>query len=515
MKHIKFLAFALMFGLLFGLWVGKSESFPSFYGVVSPILVVTAGVYGLVVIWDWAGRKTSLAWMMLLALVVRLAVGLGLNLALPVYGYGEPCQQQGYLFKDACRRDAEAFALAQSDAVLLPSSGIELDSDQYGGLAFFSAWIYRYLSPDAHRPLLVLVVGIFCVGMGVPFLYLGVRSRFSNRAALVAGWVFAIYPDAVFFSASQMREPFILGFSALAFWSGLTLRDNHRARLAIMCLSLLIVAFFSPRAALVEAGVLAVWIGLDCGVVSAQKSPWLAWAGLGMGGLLLALFTWGWFTASSRWDVQVTVSASGWMQKIIGEVGEEWTLLIVGVYGLAQPVLPAALTEDAIPLWKGIAIVRSTGWYGLAPLIAYGCFAVRKERFPGRRRRLIWVSLAVAAWLVIASIRAGGDMTDNPRYRLMLLPWIALLVGWTVDRIIQHRERWFAHFVTVEAIFLGFFTQWYASRHLRLGGRLPFWQMAAWIVGLSLLVLLIAVVRGRLWKQAMRPAEAGDKKPER
>ena len=45
---------------------------------------------------------------------------------------------------------------------------ITLDNDQYGGLAFLSGWIYRYLSPDAHRPFLVRACGHDGGGLVVP-----------------------------------------------------------------------------------------------------------------------------------------------------------------------------------------------------------------------------------------------------------------------------------------------------------------------------------------------------------
>jgi hypothetical protein len=159
------------------------------------------------------------------------------------------------------------------------------------------------------------------------------------------------------------------------------------------------------------------------------------------------------------------------------------------VYGLAQPVLPAALTETSIPLWQSLGIFRAAGWYALAPFLVYGLFTVWKEPLVQRRRILIWLVLAVCAWLAISTLRGGGDQTDNPRYRSLFLPWLALLAAWAVDRALALRDAWLWRWILVEGIFLGFFTHWYVSRYLRIAGRLPFWQMLAWILFLSGLVL--------------------------
>jgi hypothetical protein len=174
-------------------------------------------------------------------------------------------------------------------------------------------------------------------------------------------------------------------------------------------------------------------------------------------------------------------------------------------YGLARPVLPAAIAEPAESvLWKVIVIFRSIGWYALAPFLIYSLFAVWKENDLKQRRRLIWLVFAVFLWLLVASARGGGDATDNPRYRILFIPWMALLAGWAVDWALTHRDAWLWRWLTIEAIFLGFFTNWYFSRYFLVWGRLSFWHMAAWIIGLSALVL----VGGWVWDRSKVRARA-------
>jgi hypothetical protein len=79
---------------------------------------------------------------------------------------------------------------------------------------------------------------------------------------------------------------------------------------------------------------------------------------------------------------------------------------------------------------------------------------------------------SLAAWVLVVSIRGGGDMTDNPRYRVLFLVWMALVAAWAVPYALARRDPWFWRWLLVEGIFLGFFTQWYFSRYFHWGGRL-------------------------------------------
>ena len=124
-------------------------------GWLAAAVLAVPAVFALLSAWRWGGGGRFLGWVIALAFLLRLALGIGLSLALPVRGYTDnECQKAGYLFKDACERDREAYSIALGDEGLFWGSGIQLDSDQYGGLAFLSAWVYRYLSPDAHRSFL-------------------------------------------------------------------------------------------------------------------------------------------------------------------------------------------------------------------------------------------------------------------------------------------------------------------------------------------------------------------------
>jgi len=468
-------------------------------GWLAAAVILAPGLFLLERAWRWAGSGRLLGWLVGVAFLLHLAVGIGLSLALPVWGYPEEVQQAGYVFPDAYERDREAFSLARSGDRLLFNPDLSLSSDQYGGLGLTSAAVYRYLSPDAQRPFLILALGSLFFALGVPFLWVAAHLRLPARAAVLAAWVYVLYPDGIFFTASQMREPFLLGLSAMALWAVLSWRKNLRAALAVLAFSLGGMLFFATRSALFIIGVLALLFWLDFSAGRPGRAwKWLGWAGLAVGALVGAYLTWDWFRWASVWDQVLTLRNSGMLTRVLDRVGDRIRIPLIMGYGLAQPVLPAAVAEPGNPLWKGIVILRSAGWYLVAPLLAYAGLRAWNEEDPPRRRLVLWAVISVAAWACVASLRAGGDMTDNPRYRMLFLVFIALAVGWAVDWALARRDAWLGRFLLVEAIFLGFFSQWYAVRYFTGGVKMDFYQMLGWIAGLSMLVLAGGWVWDRL-----------------
>lgn len=478
-------------------------------GWLASTLLLSICFYILIAAWQWAGSSRILGWMVALAFFLRLGLGVGLSLALPVWGSpGEPVQQAGYLFPDAYERDHRAWELAQSGLPLWVSFRDELATDQYGGLLALSAGVYRFISPDAHRPFLILILGAFTSALGVIFLRQAVCLHWPTRVANIAAWIYVLYPDALFFASSPMREPFLVGLSAVAFWAVLSWGRSYRAALLAGIPSVAVMALISSRVAAAVVGFLGLLFLLEY-VISRPERRWkiLGWVGLSVGLLLLLAFSWDWFQSSAAWDISVTQRTSGWVEYALENASKRTGIAIetlrspfVVAYGLARPVLPAAVAETAIPFWKTVGIVRSAGWYALAPFLLYSLFAFWKERDPRKRWRLIWLALTVVLWLVIASARGGGDGNDNPRYRSLFIVWLALLAGWAVDWALVHRDAWLWRWLAVEAIFLGFFTNWYFSRYFRIWGRMDFWQMTIWIVALSGLVLVGGWIWDR-WRQ--------------
>ena len=130
-----------------------------------------------------------------LALLLRLAAGVAVYIALPINGHNTPDDKAGYVFTDAHRRDDQAWRLASSGKPLWTAFDKSYYTDQYGGLLAFSAFTYRYLSRDAQRPLLIILLASLVAALGVPFLYKATRLLWDEKLAVVACWLFVLYPN--------------------------------------------------------------------------------------------------------------------------------------------------------------------------------------------------------------------------------------------------------------------------------------------------------------------------------
>lgn len=471
---------------------------------LSSALLLTICYLALLSAWNWAGGGRMLAWMTALAFFLRLGCGVALSLALPVYGSDSETQKSGYVFFDAFRRDEQAWQLAESKDPVWGSFQEEFYTDQYGGLLALSALVYRYSSPDSHRPQLVVILAAFAAALCIPFFWQGVRKRWGVGVAVLAGWVLALYPESILLGSSQMREPFLISLGAIAFWAVLSWLEHKRTSLVVLVASMLGLALFSSRIAVVVFGLLAVWFWLDY-VVSSwdQRRQVLGWITLAAAGLVLLFVSWEWFRSSAYLDLRLTVINSGFLDNVIGKWPWSLQVVFVVVYGLLQPMLPAAIAETSLPLWKTIVILRSLGWYLLAPFLCYSLLAVWKVQPERERRTLIWLAGFTIVWVLLSSARGGGDVWDNPRYRTILLPWLALLVSWAALWAYRQRDLWLVRIWMVEGIFLSFFTHWYLSRYLNLWKKLPFWQTIALVVVVSVLLM------GGSWLWELRRKRVG------
>lgn len=482
---------AVILGALLPLLYGQGEFLP---GWLASTVLLLPGLLLAMFLWRWAGGGRTLFALLLTALLLRLLVGAVFVQTLPVFGYpAEQTNQTGYVFYDAFFRDGQAWDLASSGLKLGMAFGNNLISDQYGGLLWLSAFIYRVLSPDAQRPFLVILLGALMFVFGLAFFWKAVRARWGDGIARWAGWIMALYPACVQLGASQMREPFLMGFIGIGMWGAGRLVERDRKGWIGAAAALLGLVLFSWRVALPVAAVLALWVLLEMtGGVQRQKLPLWGWLLILGAVVLVGVGIWPWFRESMLWDIQLMVDRSGWLQKVFRMFGSGAQIPFLTLYGLFQPVLPAALTDPAAPFWQVLGSVLALGWYLLGPLLVYAFFTVWKVKEKRDRRILIFTAVMLVVWMLVASVRAGGDQFDNPRYRTIFLPWMALLAAWAVNWARTHRDPWLGRWLIVEGIFLAFFTQWYGSRKVGgfWGGRLDFSVMVGLIVLLSLLVLV-------------------------
>ncbi len=333
---------------------------------------------------------------------MRLLVGVSLHLGLPLYGHADEDDQAGYVFTDAHIRDDQAWKLASSDRPILDAFSRKFSSDQYGGLLAFSAFVYRYLSPDAQRPLLLILLSALVAALGVPFLWMGTRQVFGEKVAYAAAWIFALYPESILLGSSAMREPYLLTFSAMAFYGfvygvselageggsirfGHELAESKTAPRIWLALGLLGMLLVSPAIALAHLIIFAGWVFFTDENRSLSWKPILVFAlifGVGLLALSASLNRSGqfddasplrvvndWLRLAVKWDAYQLERSSGWVQKLFDGMPEWMRLPFVAVYGVLQPVLPAAVFEPDNSLWQVIYLVRAAGWYLLLPML--------------------------------------------------------------------------------------------------------------------------------------------------
>ena len=459
--------------------------------------------------WNWAGKGRALAVMMVLAFALRFGFGLATVNLLPKYGHpDERREQQGFLFDDAWRRDAEAWAVSRDEDVSFPDTlTMEYKNDQYGAMGAMSMWLYEFISPDARRFTLIMLIGAFFSVLGLPFLWRALSDRWGRRICLIGCWIFALYPDSVFFSGAPMREPFLHGILCAAFWALTRLRDRRPRYPIILVLCIIACLPFSSLVAVILVGASLVWIWAE--MLIPRSKAWL-WGGIilcilgALAAIIVALPA---FQEWIHYDIYTTENSSGWVERVVGEIGGQFRSIFVAVYGLTQPVLPAILvypTATACDLahgpcttiyWKVVGIYRAAGWYILVPFLFYAIFSTFRIKDKKERPLMIMNGLFILFWIFLSSLRAGGDQIDNPRYRMIFLPWLAFMSAWGIDFAIKHRDWWLVRWIAIELIFLGFFTQWYVSRYgADIIRRFPFWKTVTYILICSAAVFATGLI---------------------
>jgi hypothetical protein len=237
-----------------------------------------------------------------------------------------------------------------------------------------------------------------------------------------------------------------------------------------------------------------------------KKRKWLK-SGILAIFLATALFGgWAWLKNTLYYDAYLTEAESGMVASLVGIIGTRWRLPFVILYGLIQPVLPAALVYQSLPVWKGIAILRAAGWYFAIPFLLYGVGAIWKEARKNQNWGLFWLTMLMLVWVVVSSARAGGDQWDNPRYRAIFLPWLALIIGWIWQYLRQTRAAWFWRIAFLESAFVLLFTNWYLNRVFATGILIPINILL--IVYCVLLVIVIGV--GVIWDLKRKKSPAND-----
>ena len=452
--------------------------------------IVIALCTGLLILCCWLLREENLpgwlGYLLIAAVVLRLLAGVFWFTALPVFGHGSPEEMGGYVMADAAKRDQGAFELAQSDDPLWNSFSNNRKIDQYGGMLFFSGLVYRYLGGSQHNPLLIVVFTAFGSALAVLFLWAFSKRAWGDQEAKVGALILTCYPEAILLGSTQMREAFTMTLTMAAFFGLIFFFQERKwGGLVWLLLSLVSGVILSPPyAALLFGMLLIAALPLRNLIPEDQQIPGKSialtisiaavcilaglWWGLGQfapEGMTNPISVLGWWVRKSTGlQAHITRLDSGWTQQAF-RLAPGWAHApMLLIYGTLQPFLPAALAAGShANIWRLIAIWRAAGWILLLPLLVYAPFRAFKKR--DKETFTLVLCLLVWAGILAASIRGGGDLWDNPRYRSAFIGLQVGVAAWTLAANRRTHDPWLCRIYISILIVLAWFIPWYLYRY--------------------------------------------------
>jgi hypothetical protein len=474
-----------LFGLSFILaWVSSGFEGVQNWGSFLVVLILASGI----MLGGWVAVKADksldlpewLGWLIIGAALLRLLAGGIWYAGLPSWGYGSEVEQAGYIMADAHLRDTTAWKFSQSAKPLWEAFSGTRNVDQYGGMLFLSALVYRYLGGGGHLSLQMIILTASFSSLTILFTWAFARRLWSKEVAGLAAWLLALFPDAIILGSSQMREAFLMTLVSASLYGLVRYRqDRSWSGLFWLICGLVLMLPFSPPIAGVFIVVVFImafsidgwqvfqqprfWIILAGIAIVAGLGIWLAWERIAPEGISnpISLVTW-WFQQSARWQAHFVKRSSPLIRKIF-KTTPTWThtLILMG-YGIVQPFLPGAILDQGIPIWKGVAIWRSLGWTILLPFLVAAPLLLWGQR--ERRRLALGLTIVVWIGILIASMRSGGDLWDNPRYRAIFISLLAVMVAWIWYSQRDSRTPWLSRSIIGLGIILAWFVPWYLQR---------------------------------------------------
>jgi len=203
---------------------------------------------------------------------------------------------------------------------------------------------------------------------------------------------------------------------------------------------------------------------------------------------LTVLFNW--FKGVVSWDAYTAAKESGRLEYLFESMPQSLQLPFIILYGIFQPVLPAALLDTTLGIWRVISSTLAAGWYLMLPILIYTTAAAILTKKQENRQIILWTSIFYWIWIILCSARAGGDQWDNPRYRVIFIFCLAIMAAWGWQHAMEQKFRWLKRFYLVEAVAILFFVQWYASRYYQIIFRFPFFTMLAIILIISGIIII-------------------------
>jgi fumarate reductase subunit D len=453
------------------------------------LAVLLAGAGILVAGWLVLSKEGFPGWLsgvLVAAALLRVAAGVAWYVALPQNGYNSEAELNGYVMADAYERDQAAWDLAKSGSPLWKAFTGYRKADQYGGILFLSAAVYRFAGGDTHQPLQMVILTAAFSSLAVLFTWAFCKRAWSTQVANLAAIGIALYPEAVLMGSSQTREAFTITLAAAAFYglARFTQKKDRSGLWWVLGALLLNLAFSPPFTALLFGMLLLTaafktkaftrgrilhqrrfWLALGVFLMLVLAGMWLTLSRLPHQEISnpVALVRW-WLLKSAEWQSYITLHASGMIQKVFHSTPDWMHSPLLIAYGVVQPFLPAAIMDlRAAPVWSAISIWRSLGWAILLPFLIYAPLRALRTQNGGQGFAL-GLSLAIWASILIASFRGGGDAWDNPRYRAMFASLQIALVAWVWSEQRRASDPWPRRALISAGWVMLWFLPWYLRR---------------------------------------------------
>ncbi|MBN1231175.1 MAG: hypothetical protein JXA19_04875, partial [Anaerolineales bacterium] len=291
------------------------------------------------------------------------------------------------------------------------------------------------------------------------------------KTATIATWIAFLYPELVLLGSSQMREAFLPILVILAFlW---LLKFNQTSQAGYLFGVLGTIVIFSAISGLIILllvfSLVVFWFALNEWKIFQRTWFWIT---IGAVILVLAIFPFvfnlsqfSWFQVIS-WQKYLSESASGWLEKQF-KIMPSWSHLpFLFTYGILRPMLPSALASDGVLIWKLIGIWRALGWTILLAFLIYATFLSIKNI----NTKKINFSLLFLVWVLalVASFWGGGDLWDNPRYRVSFAGLQIVLACWGIVYRKETEDPWLRRVIISVVILILWFIPWFLRRYVEL-----------------------------------------------
>jgi hypothetical protein len=430
------------------------------------------------------------------ALGMRVAFLIIVPLAMQLWGYPSDKNRIGLVETDALNATSKAWNAAQSNQPVL-ETWTQGSGDNTGGITVMGVILFRLFSSDQERALLLGLLAAAVSALTVIPTFRLANELFSERTARVAAVIVAVYPEAVMLGALDVQQGYlalVLGVELLALAGLILWKKTEPGKLGAPRPVIAAVAFVLSLVAMFLLSYEFFILSIFCGALFAV---WLAdprrrvgrilWIAGGLGVLVLIvmhilslrdvipsdsdyLYSQYHYLYGLAWSEYDKIAATGGgdlFQSVLATMDRTVAFLLAALYGLLQPVLPAAIghrNQTAVggSFWQALGIYRSLGWYLALPLLFYGTLKSVRGLF-SRKPELM---LAVIFWAIafIGSYRAFGDQWDNPRYRFFAFVPMALLAAWAWVQWREKRDAWFLRIAIPFAVAVIGLTVWYLLR---------------------------------------------------